>query len=66
MPIFEYKCGACKHSFEHLVFKSDEKVPCPACGSEKVIRQLSGFAVGGADKGSVPSLGGCKPVGGFS
>ncbi|KIX11424.1 FmdB family zinc ribbon protein [Dethiosulfatarculus sandiegensis] len=44
MPIYEYHCSDCGKDFEILVFKSDEKVTCPECKSEKVERLLSGFA----------------------
>ncbi|HEX8523572.1 MAG TPA: zinc ribbon domain-containing protein [Tepidisphaeraceae bacterium] len=50
MPIYEYTCGKCKKSFEHLHRSLKEadagKVKCPECGSEKTTRALSVFAVG--------------------
>lgn len=40
MPIYEYRCQACGHAFELLVFKTT--VPaCPACRSETLERLLS-------------------------
>ncbi len=43
MPIFEYECSKCHSSFE-LLMRSDTKVACPACASERVVRKLSLFA----------------------
>ena len=37
MPVYEYQCEKCKHSFEKLVFKGDkERINCPTCGDMKV------------------------------
>jgi putative FmdB family regulatory protein len=52
MPIFEYVCKECEHSFEALVYGS-EKAQCPKCQSKKLIPQLSTFAV--SAKGSASS-----------
>ncbi|HEY9593660.1 MAG TPA: zinc ribbon domain-containing protein [Spirochaetia bacterium] len=43
MPIYEYECKSCGGSFE-LFMRSDTKVVCPSCESEKVVRKLSLFA----------------------
>ncbi len=43
MPIFEYGCGDCGAEFELLV-RSDTKISCPGCHSEKVKKRLSLFA----------------------
>jgi putative FmdB family regulatory protein len=40
MPLFDYICVECKHQFEALVKKNDEKVECPKCKSEKTDRQI--------------------------
>ena len=40
MPLYEYTCRKCNHSFETLVF-GDEKVECPKCQTVKVERLLS-------------------------
>ena len=50
MPIYEYKCKNCNEEFEALVFRSDEKVPCPNCKGEDNQRLMSacGFKTGGA------------------
>ena len=52
MPIFEYVCGKCGHSFEELVFNRDEKVPCPKCASKRVAKKMSTFAHHGGPSAS--------------
>ena len=63
MPIFEYICKECEHSFEALVY-GREKAECPKCHSKKLTPQLSVFAV--SAKGGAPasrSEGGCGSCG---
>ena len=43
MPIFEYECKQCRSSFE-LLMRSDTRIACPSCESERVVRKLSLFA----------------------
>ncbi len=46
MPIFEYRCNACNHSFEQLVFISDAENPeCPECNSKDVQKLMSAGAI---------------------
>jgi putative FmdB family regulatory protein len=40
MPLYEYECRKCEHTFEALVFNG-EAVECPKCHAEKVERQMS-------------------------
>lgn len=40
MPLYEYACPQCDHTFEELVFNS-EPVECPQCHTTKVERLLS-------------------------
>jgi len=40
MPLYEYSCKKCDHTFEALVFDG-EKVECPECHSVKLDRLLS-------------------------
>jgi putative FmdB family regulatory protein len=40
MPLFEYECRKCEHTFEALVFNG-EAVECPQCQATKVERLLS-------------------------
>ena len=52
MPLYEYHCESCKHSFEELlnVSKRNEpiKTPCPECGEDKVKKGIS-VPITGAD-----------------
>jgi len=42
MPIYEYQCNNCDHSFEKLIFKGDnEQVVCPKCGANRVKKLFS-------------------------
>ncbi len=49
MPIYEYQCRACGHSFEELrrMRDADEIRECPKCGAKKVERQFSTFSSSG-------------------
>jgi putative FmdB family regulatory protein len=40
MPLYEYSCKKCDHTFEALVFDGDE-VECPECRGRRVERLLS-------------------------
>jgi putative FmdB family regulatory protein len=40
MPMYEYACRECEHSFETLVFDS-ETVECPECHSDRLERLWS-------------------------
>jgi putative FmdB family regulatory protein len=40
MPLFDYTCKKCEHTFEALVF-GDEAVECPECHGRRVERLLS-------------------------
>jgi len=44
MPIFEYNCRGCHHSFEQIVLSTREQVRCPKCDSRSVEKQLSVFS----------------------
>lgn len=48
MPRYEYTCTACKKTFEKTVSASSKaEIECPSCGSKKVEKLLSRFAVSG-------------------
>jgi len=49
MPIYDFLCSACGHTFEQLV-KLNEVPACPACASAKTEKQFT-FAVGGISTG---------------
>ena len=40
MPLYEYSCQQCEHTFEALVFNG-EQVECPACEGKRLERLLS-------------------------
>jgi putative FmdB family regulatory protein len=40
MPLYEFACPRCQHTFEELVWHG-EPVTCPQCHHDKVRRQLS-------------------------
>ena len=45
MALYEYKCKDCGAVSEYLVFSDSEKLSCKSCGSEKLEKLLSSFAV---------------------
>lgn len=61
MPIYEYLCLDCEDRFETLVLSSEEEITCPVCGSKRLEKAMSAFALaaGGAAVG-------CSGSGGFS
>ena len=62
MPLYEYACKKCEHTFETLVYDG-ETVECPECQGTKLEKLLSvpGLAQVQADGGSCgdPSLPPC-------
>ena len=59
MPIYEYQCKACCHSFEELTLSSNDPPPkCPECGCDDVEKLMSA--------GSVRANGIASGSGGFS
>jgi len=46
LPLFEYRCAACRHTWESLQQRWDSPAPvCPGCGASRAERLLSTFAV---------------------
>jgi putative FmdB family regulatory protein len=47
MPIFEYECARCGRISSHVVLGSGkrERPTCPVCGSSRMRRVMSSFAV---------------------
>ena len=65
MPIYEYTCETCGHSFEHLVLGGSEPSGCPACQGDRICRMLSacGFFSkdgGGQTTASAAGTSGCS------
>jgi putative FmdB family regulatory protein len=56
MPLFEYTCRSCEHTFEELVLH-DEAVECPECHGAKVDKLLSAPAVTRSGESSLPMSG---------
>ncbi len=61
MPIYEYKCDDCGTEFEALVFSAADMmaVACKKCESPKVVKLMSGAAVGHSGEKSPCSTGAC-------
>jgi putative FmdB family regulatory protein len=63
MPIYEYTCKDCQHTFEALVYGS-QKAECPKCQSSKLAPRLSVFAVSAKGSSSPgPTAGPCGSCG---
>jgi putative FmdB family regulatory protein len=61
MPLYEYACRDCEHTFETLVYDG-ESVECPECQSDRLERLLSVPAKPRADVArSLPSSSSCDP-----
>ncbi len=41
MPIYEYRCEPCDHTFETLVRSSSDSPHCPKCGNIDLAKQFS-------------------------
>jgi len=62
VPLFDYRCAACEREFEELTsIAAASGVACPSCGSPRVTRLLSAFAVGHG--GAAPEPGPCDACG---
>jgi putative FmdB family regulatory protein len=61
MPIYEYKCKKCSKDFEKLVSLSNsEKIKCPKCSSDDVVKKMSMTASGKSGCGTCSSAS-CGP-----
>lgn len=63
MALFEYKCADCGKVSEHLVYSEDEKPACPICGSVRLEKLLSSFAVNAKTASSGGPMPGCPNAG---
>jgi putative FmdB family regulatory protein len=57
MPIYEYQCSECDQVFEVIV-QGSQKAACSNCGSVKLNKLFSTFAVSGGGGGGMPVLAG--------
>lgn len=64
MPIFEYRCPDCGARFEKIVGPGSSQVACKTCGSRRVEKLISVFAVvGGSGKAAATESGPCGACG---
>jgi putative FmdB family regulatory protein len=70
VPLHEYRCQPCDHTFEALIRNGSDVVRCPKCGDAEVSKQFSVPAASptgtlgytAASASSLPMGGGCgKP-----
>ena len=52
MPIYEYHCPPCDHSFETLIRNTSDVARCPRCGSIDLAKQFSVPAVAHSTRAS--------------
>jgi putative FmdB family regulatory protein len=64
MPIYEYRCQRCGSEFELLQASIDRAACCPECGSARLKKRFSLFAVSGSARqpgqGTSASCAGCR------
>lgn len=41
MPLYDFECKDCQHTFEELAFEDDDVIVCPKCGSAHTARLVS-------------------------
>ena len=41
MPLYDFECKDCRHTFEELAFDDDDVISCPKCGSQNTARLVS-------------------------
>lgn len=63
MPLLEYTCNSCKHTFEELVQGHQEEVLCPKCG-KSCQRQWSGTMYSSTGKKTKKCSGKCSSCSG--
>ncbi len=72
MPLYEYTCRECGHSFEVLqrIGEDGEALSCPQCQAPRPEKQLSTFASQSSGKPSAAGMssgaGSCGGGGGFT
>lgn len=67
MPVYEYECNGCHHTFEKLVRMSQTSgIECPECGGQDLHRLMSTFGFAGAGIKSQSSVEGSSSCGSCS
>lgn len=64
MPIFEYECARCALVSSHVVMGSPrrrERLACPDCGSARLKRVMSSFAVVESESSRLANFDASKP-----
>ena len=56
MPIYEYRCPPCDHTFETLVRSSTDVPRCPSCGNVDLAKQFSVPAAAKTGQGQAGAL----------
>lgn len=65
MPIYEYRCDPCDHTFETLIRGRGDVARCPKCGNVELAKQFSVPAAAQVQGGSAGGLPICnQPAGG--
>ena len=58
MPMYDYQCNKCKHTFEEMLSYAQRekptKEPCPKCGAKGVSKVIGGFPGLAADTNITP------------
>ena len=60
MPIYEYRCEPCDHTFETLVRGQSDVARCPHCGGIDLAKQFSVPAAAQTSNGAGQSLPVCN------
>ncbi len=67
MPLYDFRCPVCGHSFEELRSSQQDAPACPKCGHTPTDRALPLVNAPRPGKSSLTPLGGgCSPGRGFS
>ncbi|WP_165233379.1 FmdB family zinc ribbon protein [Aquisphaera insulae] len=62
MPIYEYRCEPCDHTFETLIRSTGDVARCPKCGNIDVAKEFSVPAAAQVGRGG-SALPVCAPSG---
>ena len=63
MPIYEYECRDCGRQFEKIVYRTSSLQTCEACGSSRVQKRYSAFAVVASRSVGTEAPAGCSTCG---
>lgn len=66
MPIYEYRCHSCRRKVALLVRQTSASPRCPHCGSERLGRLISSFAVLRSEESRLEALAGPEAWGDFA